>query len=146
MAPGSQVDNQATTYQTSLPPVPSTPPPTAGPPAAAAGVDPGLAPGSQSASASASTQPRQNERARLQQKPNGPSARSRSRTPPRRPGQNNYVENLKSSQGQNANDVYFAQLVEYPTQQTHHNPVFSFVDGSKKAFPYKRETMERHYG
>ena len=28
--------------------------------------------------------------------------------------------------------MYFAQLVDYATKKTHCNPVFSFVDGSKK--------------
>ena len=44
-----------------------------------------------------------------------------------------HVENLKASQGQNANDVYFAQLTGNSQKRKDYTPVFSYVYGSKKA-------------
>ena len=43
------------------------------------------------------------------------------------------VENLKASQGENANDVYFAQLTRKGKRKIKgHDPIFTFVDGSKR--------------
>ena len=36
------------------------------------------------------------------------------------------------SQGQNANDVYFAQLVDLATKKQPFDPLFTYADGSKK--------------
>ena len=38
---------------------------------------------------------------------------------------------LKSSQGQNANDVYFAQLADYSRQLDHYIPSFTYTEESK---------------
>ena len=44
------------------------------------------------------------------------------------------MENLKASQGENANDVYFAQLTKKGKKKDkEYDPAFTFVDGSKKA-------------
>ena len=44
------------------------------------------------------------------------------------------MENLKASQGENANDVYFAQLTKKGKKRDkEYDPAFTFVDGSKKA-------------
>merc|ERR1711884_940347 len=45
-----------------------------------------------------------------------------------------HVENLKASQGENANDVYFAQLTKKGKKMVNeYDPTFTFVGGSKKA-------------
>ena len=41
------------------------------------------------------------------------------------------AEQLKFSQGQNANDAYFAKLTNYARTRDKYTPLFSYVDGSK---------------
>ena len=61
-------------------------------------------------------------------------ARERSRSPRAVPNRTLHVENLKASQGENANDVYFAQLTKKGKKKDQeYDPAFTFVDGSKKA-------------
>ena len=65
-------------------------------------------------------------------------ARERSRSPRAVPNRTLHVENLKASQGENANDVYFAQLTKKGKKKDkEYDPAFTFVDGSKKGEPYK---------
>merc|ERR1712079_284982 len=61
-------------------------------------------------------------------------ARDRSRSPRAAHLRALHVENLKASQGENANDVYFAQLTKKGKKRVkEYDPTFTFVDGSKKA-------------
>ena len=61
-------------------------------------------------------------------------ARDRSRSPRAVHLRTLHVENLKASQGENANDVYFAQLTKRGKKRDkEYDPAFTFVDGSKKA-------------
>merc|ERR1711884_663013 len=66
-----------------------------------------------------------------------PRTRDRSRSPRAAHLKNMralHVENIKSSQGENANDVYFAQLTKKGRNRVkEYHPTFTFVDGSKKA-------------
>ena len=59
--------------------------------------------------------------------------RSRSRTPPRNRESSSYVELLRNSQGQTANDVYFAQLTEYGRQRDSYIPTSTYSKDSKRA-------------
>ena len=132
--PGLASGPQAHTYQMQLPPVPPTPPATD----QTTTGDPGLQSGSQSAP----VVPRQRSQSRTPEPPTtipppgqrtrNPISRGRSRSPPRRPNQTQYVEHLKTSQGQHANDVYFAQLVDLATRKQQFDPLFTYAEGSKK--------------
>ena len=61
-------------------------------------------------------------------------ARDRSRSPRAVHLKTLRVENLKASRGENANDVYSAQLTRRGKKKVkEYDPTFAFVDGSKKA-------------
>ena len=42
------------------------------------------------------------------------------------------MEQLRSSQGQNANDVYFAQLADYSRRIEQYLPALTYAEGSKQ--------------
>ena len=57
-----------------------------------------------------------------------PRTMSRTPPPPRSRESGSYVEQLRSSQGQNANDVYVAQLADYSRRIAQYLPAFTYAE------------------
>ena len=71
------------------------------------------------------------------------TSRSPSRSP-RRGNESMLAEHLKFTQGQNANDAYFARLTDYARTRDSYTPLFSYVDGSKHPRRIRGKPMGRY--